>query len=86
MALAERCKLCLKCERTSGKWHEVKDPSPNDSKRRPKHCALLGYDEPGARSQRQQRKTTVAVSSTCVFQRRRYNTFTQRGIIHITDC
>ena len=63
MALAERCKLCLNCKRTSEKCHEVKDPSPNDSKRRLKHCDLLGCDEPGARSQRQQRKTTVAVSS-----------------------
>lgn len=63
VALAERCKLCLNCERTSGKLHEVKDPRPNDSKLRLKHCALLGYDEPGARIQRQQQKTTVAVSS-----------------------
>ena len=63
VALAERCKLCLNCKRTSEKCHEVKDPSPNNSKRRLKHSDLLGCDEPGARSQRQQRKTTVAVSS-----------------------
>ena len=63
VALAERCKLCLNCKRTSEKCHEVKDPSLNDSKRHLKHCDLLGCDEPGARSQRQQRKTTVAVSS-----------------------
>ena len=62
-ALTERCKLCLNCKRTSEKCHEVKDLSPNDSKGRLKHCDLLGCDEPGARSQRQQRKTTVAVSS-----------------------
>ena len=63
MALAERCKLCLNCERTSEKCHEVKDPSPNDSKRRLKYCDLLVCVELGARSQRQQRKTTVVVSS-----------------------
>ena len=63
MARAERCKLCLNCKRTSEKCHEVKDPSPNDSKRRLKHCELLVCDELGARSQRQQQKTTVVVSS-----------------------
>ena len=63
VALAERCKLCLNCKRTSEKCHAVKDPSPNDSKRRLKHCDLQGCDEPGARSQRQQRKTAVAVST-----------------------
>ena len=65
VALAERCKLCLNCKRTSEKCHEVKDPSPNDSKRRLKHCDLLGCDKPGARSQIQQRKTTVAVNGSC---------------------
>ena len=64
LALAERCKLCLNCKWTSEKCHEVKDPSPNDSKRRLKHCDLLVCDELGARSQRQQRKTTVVLSST----------------------
>ena len=63
MALAERCKLCLNCKRTSKKCHEVKDPSPNDSKHRLKYCDLLVCVELAARSQRQQRKTTVVVSS-----------------------
>ena len=63
VALAERCNLCLNYKQTSEKCHEVKDPSPNDSKGRLKHCDLQGCDEPGARSQRQRRKTTVAVSS-----------------------
>ena len=56
VALAERCKLSLNCKRTSGKWHVVKDPSPNDSKRRLKHCAL--ELEVKDRARRQQRKTT----------------------------
>ena len=61
--LAERCKLFLNCELTSEKCHEVRDPSPNNSRRRLTHCDLLGCDEPGAQSQRRQRKTTVATSS-----------------------